>query len=106
MAIKVNNTATNKDGLTIPSGYLIGFNMMIPDNTKELHYSPKVYASEAFRTEGKSQIHPTFIGELAFVYKPTEEEFANLNPLSVNQFYQTHVEAIEEVGAGNTEIIL
>lgn len=105
MAIKVNNTATAQDGLTVPTGYLIGFNMMIPDNTKELHYSPKVYVSELSRTEGKAQVFPEFMGELSFVYKPTEEEFANLNPLSVNQFYQTYVETISAVGI-NTEIIL
>lgn len=105
MAIKVNNTAESKEGLTIPTGYLIGFNMMIPDGTKELHYSPKVYVSEQARTEGKSEVYPVFIQSLAFVYKPTDEEFASLNPLSVNQFYQTYLESLSEVGV-NTQIIL
>lgn len=105
MAIKVNNTATSKDGLTIPTGYLIGFDMIISDNTKALHYSPKVYVSEQARTEGKSEVYPDFIELLSYVYKPTDEEFASLNPLSVNQFYQTYLESLSEVGV-NTEIIL
>jgi hypothetical protein len=105
MAIKVNNTAESKEGLIIPSGYLIGFDMIIPDNTKELHYSPKVYISELARTEGKSQVYPSFISELAHVYKPTDEEFANLNPVAVNTFYQTYLESIAEIGT-DTEIIL
>jgi hypothetical protein len=105
MAIKVNNTAESKDGLTIPNGYLIGFDMMIPDGTKELHYTPKVYVSEQARTEGKSQVYPIFIQNLSFVYKPTDEEFASLNPLSVNQFYQTYLKSLSEIG-NNTEIIL
>ena len=56
MAIKVNNTATSKDGLIIPSGYLVGFDMMIPDNTKRLEYIPHVYVSEQARTEGKAEV--------------------------------------------------
>jgi hypothetical protein len=105
MAIKVNNTAESKDGLVIPSGYLVGFNMMIPDGTKELHYSPKVYVSEQARIDGKSQVYPVFIQELAYVYKPTDAEFANLNPLAVNTFYKTYLEGIAEVGT-DTEVIL
>jgi hypothetical protein len=105
MAIKVNNTAESKEGLIIPTGYLIGFDMIIPDNTKELHYSPKVYISELARTEGKSKVYPSFISELAYVYKPTDEEFANLNPVSVNAFYQTYLEGLAEIGT-DTEIIL
>ena len=105
MAIKVNNTAESKEGLIIPSGYLIGFDMVIPDNSKELHYSPKVYISEQARTEGKSKVYPDFIGQLPYVFKPTDEQFANLNPMAVNQFYQTYVETISAVGI-NTEIIL
>lgn len=105
MAIKVNNTAESKEGLTIPSGYLVGFDMRIPDGSKELHYSPKVYISEQARIEGKSQVYPIFIESLRLVYKPTDEEFASLNPLSVNQFYQTYLESLAEIGT-NTEIIL
>lgn len=105
MAIKVNNTAISNDGLTIPSGYLIGFDMMIPDNTKRLEYIPHVYVSEQARSEGKSEVYPEFIQKLTYVYKPTDEEFANLNPLSVNTFYQTYLEGIAEIGT-NTEIIL
>lgn len=105
MAIKVNNTAESKEGLTIPSGYLIGFDMIIPDNTKELHYSPKVYISELARTEGKAQVYPSFIQELSYVYKPTDAEFANLNPVAVNTFYKTYLESLSEVGT-DTEIIL
>ena len=105
MAIKVNNTAESKEGLTIPSGYLIGFDMVIPDNSKELHYSPKVYISEQARADGKSKVYPDFMVQLSYVFKPTEEQFANLNPVAVNEFYQTYVETISAVGT-NTEIIL
>lgn len=105
MAIKVNNIAESKDGLTIPTGYLVGFDMLIPDGSKELHYTPKVYVSEQARTDGKSKVYPDFIELLSYVYKPTEEEFASLNPLSVNEFYQTYLESLSEVGV-NTEIIL
>jgi len=105
MAIKVNNTAENREGLSIPSGYLIGFDVIIPDNTKTLEYSPTVYISELARAEGKSPTYPTFFNKLLYSYKPTEEEFANLNPLSVNKFYQTYLESLSEVGL-NTEIIL
>lgn len=105
MAIKVNNTAESKEGLIIPSGYLIGFDMVIPDNTKELHYSPKVYISEQARTEGKSKVYPDFIDQLPYVFKPTDEQFASLNPVAVNEFYQTYVETISAVGV-DTEIIL
>ena len=105
MAIKVNNTAESKEGLIIPSGYLIGFDMVIPDNSKELHYSPKVYISEQARTEGKSKVYPDFIGRLPYVFKPTDEQFASLNPVAVNEFYQTYVETISAVGT-DTEIIL
>lgn len=105
MAIKVNNTAESKEGLTIPLGYLIGFDMRIPDGSKELHYSPKVYISEQARIEGKSQVYPIFIESLRLVYKPTDEEFASLNPLSVNKFFQDYLESLPEVGI-NTEIIL
>jgi len=105
MVIKVNNTATSKDGLIIPSGYLVGFDMMIPDNTKRLEYIPHVYVSEQARTEGKSEVYPDFIQKLTYVFKPTDEEFANLNPLAVNQFYQTYLESLAEIGT-NTEIIL
>lgn len=105
MAIKVNNTAESKEGLIIPSGYLIGFDMVIPDNTKELHYSPKVYISELARTEGKAQVYPEFIDKLSHVYKPTDTEFASLNPIAVNTFYQTYLETLEDIGT-DTEIIL
>lgn len=105
MAIKVNNTAESKEGLTIPSGYLIGFDMIIPDNTKELHYSPKVYISEQARTDGKSKVYPEFIDKLSHVYKPTDTEFASLNPIAVNTFYQTYLETLTEIGT-DTEIIL
>jgi hypothetical protein len=105
MAIKVNNTAELKEGLLMASGYLIGFDMVIPDNSKELHYSPKVYISELAREEGKSKVYPIFIDQLPYVYKPTDEEFSNLNPLSVNVFYQNYLETIEEIGT-DTEIIL
>ncbi len=56
MAIKVNNTAESKEGLIIPLGYLIGFDMIIPDNTKELSYSLKLYKRTA-RTDGKSKVY-------------------------------------------------
>lgn len=105
MAIKVNNTAESKEGLIIPTGYLIGFDMVIPDNSKELHYSPKVYISEQARTDGKSKVYPDFIGKLSYVYKPTDAEFASLNPVSVNTFYQTYLEGLAEIGT-DTEIIL
>lgn len=105
MAIKVNNTAESKEGLTIPSGYLIGFDMIIPDNTKELHYSPKVYISEQARIEGKSKVYPDFISKLPYVFKPTDAQFANLNPVAVNEFYQTYLETLTEIGT-DTEIIL
>lgn len=105
MAIKVNNTAESKEGLTIPLGYLIGFDMIIPDNTKELHYSPKVYISEQARTDGKSKVYPDFIDQLSHVFKPTDEQFASLNPVAVNTFYQSYLETIPEVGT-DTEIIL
>ena len=68
MAIKVNNTAESKEGLIIPLGYLIGFDMIIPDNTKELHYSPKVYISEQARIEGKPKVYPNFINQLPLFY--------------------------------------
>jgi hypothetical protein len=78
MAIKVNNTAESKEGLIIPSGYLIGFDMVIPDNTKELHYSPKVYISEQARIEGKSKVYPDFIDKLPYVFKPTDDNLQAL----------------------------
>ena len=68
-------------------------------------YSPKVYISELARTEGKAQVYPSFIQKLAYVYKPTDAEFANLNPVAVNTFYQTYLESISEIGT-DTEIIL
>jgi len=105
MAIKVNNTATSKDGLTIPSGYLVGFDMMIPDNTKRLEYIPHVYVSEQARAEGKAEVYPDFIQKLTYVFKPTDEQFASLNPVAVNTFYQSYLETIPEVGT-DTEIIL
>lgn len=105
MAIKVNNTATTKEGLTIPTGYLIGFDMLIPDGSKQLHYTPKVYISEQARTDGKAKVFPEFISKLSYVYSPTIEEFSNLNPVSVNTFYQTYLESLTEVG-NDTEIIL
>jgi hypothetical protein len=105
MAIKVNNTAENREGLTIPSGYLIGFDVIIPDNSKTIEYSPIVYISEEARAEGKLQTFPSFANKLPYVYKPTDAEFANLNPVAVNTFYQTYLESLPEVGT-DTEIIL
>jgi hypothetical protein len=105
MAIKVNNTATSRDGLIIPSGYLVGFDFIIPDGSKKLHYSPKVYVSEAARTEGKAQVYPDFISKLSLVYEPTVEEFSSLNPVAVNGFYNDYLKTLEEVGT-DTEVVL
>jgi len=105
MAIKVNNTATSRDGLIIPSGYLIGFDFTIPDGSKKLHYSPKVYVSEEARTEGKAQVYPDFISSLSYVYEPTLEEFGTLNPAAVNDFYNTYLKTLTEIGV-NTEVVL
>lgn len=105
MAIKVNNTATSRDGLIIPSGYLIGFDFTIPDGSKKLHYSPKVYVSEQARTDGKAQVYPEFISKLSYIYEPTLEEFRTLNPEAVNGFYNDYIKTLAEVGI-NTEVIL
>lgn len=106
MAIKVNTTAISKEGLIIPSGYLIGFDVIFPDGKSEIHFNPKVYISEQARTDGKSKVFPEFISKLSYVYSPTVDEFSSLNPVSVNTFYKDYLESLEEIGAGNTEIIL
>jgi len=105
MAIKVNNTATSKDGLEIPAGYIIGFNFEILDGIKNLYYYPKVFINEQARVDKKAVVLPEFLDKLTYEFTPTDEQFASLNPLSVNQFYQTYLETLTEIGT-NTEIIL
>lgn len=102
MALKINTTVNTKDGLVVPSGSFLGFNTIIPDGKGEIHFNPLLYINEQARTDGKAAVATE--ENFAFVYTPTQSEWANLNPLSVNQFYQTFVESI--VGVGKTDIIL
>lgn len=102
MALKINTTLNTKDGLVVPSGSLLGFNTIIPDNKGEIHYNPLLYISEQARNEGKATVQAEL--NFAFVKTPTQAEWDNFNPLSVNEFYKEYVETL--VGAGNVEIIL
>ena len=105
MALQINVSLTAKGGLTIPTGSIVKFVTIFPENGTEMHCNLKVY-KDASTVATREDIYPKELsGKMGIVKQLSEGDYTSLTPVMVHTWLKAELEAIAEIGVGNVVII-
>lgn len=104
MALQINTGLTTVDGGSVVSGAHVIFSTRFP--FRGLSYSVEIliYRSLSALDSGLSYIKVTEIPTYYFTKQLTEQEFAELTPVTIHDEVQAFLE--QYVGVGNVDVIL
>lgn len=107
MALTINSVLTSKDGGSIDSGAYVRFMTIFPESGTEVHFNLFVYRNVQAAQEGKARIYPIELeSKFGIVKQLTEQEYAELTPITIHDMIKEELELIPEIGIGNVSINL
>jgi hypothetical protein len=104
MALQINTGLTTTDGGSVDFGSYVIFSTSFP--ARGLNYSVEIYIyrSLAALDNGLSSLKVIEIPQYFYTKELTEEEYADLTPITIHNDVKTFLE--QYVGVGNVDVIL
>lgn len=104
MALRINQTITTREGFSVPSGTLVKFNTLFPEDTYDIHYNMKFYRNEDSYNNGESNYFPVEVNSMGYVENIPVNEYTGLTPTIVNQKLKDYLGGIYT--GGTIDIVL
>lgn len=106
MALIINKQLETQDGYALAAGLFLKFSTTFTPDGDKVIFTPQVWMSQAAFDEGKPPLmFPPAVFRGGFSKNLTEQDYENLAPATVHQFFKDILEALPEIGEGFVEIV-
>jgi hypothetical protein len=104
MALIINDTIETKEGFSVPSGTLVKFTTIFPDDSLDIHYNMKFYRNQTSFDDGESNYFPKELPSMGRVESVTMNEYTGLTPTIVHQKLKDYLGGV--FTGGTIDIVL